>query len=234
MFCWSWHPVIVPQSLSRSSLWAASCRWPASPTKRTRTEIPPCKTASAILAYTAGLPECQGTVTMATKQPSTMEWRSTGRTRSTCDARRVYRFKWCAKRRGGAQSPAWKPGQGHICVQDDFHCWTQFIRTSVFKSMRCYVQMSHQKLVSSSNTSCNPVGRRGVMRRHLSTKSVFLSSGIFACDTRSTENSLVSFLLNFYSAKKRSHQHFFKMKILHSLRSLGLSGPLFIDSTGDS
>lgn len=96
VFGMTWHlpRVIIPQSLSRSSLWAASCLWLVTPAKRTRGETPPFSTAYAIPAHTGGLPECQGRVTMATNRPSTMESRSTGGTCSSYDVMLVYWFKW--------------------------------------------------------------------------------------------------------------------------------------------
>lgn len=121
---WRLPPVVIPQSRSLSSLWAASCLWPATPVKRTRGETPPFSAASAIPAHSGGLPECQGRVTMATNQPSTMESRSTGGTRSSYDVMLVYWLKWWER-------DEWKCNVGHAeCSPDSLFtvcCMQSFV-----------------------------------------------------------------------------------------------------------
>lgn len=119
VFGMTWHlpPVIIPQSRSRTSLWAASCLSPVTPVKRTRGETPPFTAASAIPVHTGGLPECQGRVTMETNQPSTMESRSTGGTCSSYDVILVYWLKCCSESGGNTKTSTLRAL--HLCAELD-------------------------------------------------------------------------------------------------------------------
>ena len=136
MFCVTRHlPIdIILQSLSRSSLWAASCLWPVTPGKRTRGETPPFSTASAILTHTEGLPECQERVTMATNQPNTMDFRSTGETRS-CSVFMFYWLKLYAKSQVAIQRCA----SSVLCRQPNtvtFKAFLTMIFTALFSRIK--------------------------------------------------------------------------------------------------
>lgn len=139
--------VVIPQSLTRSSLWAVSFLWPVTPVKRTRAEKPPFSTDSTILAHTGGIPECREKVTMATNQPSAMVSRSTGGTCSSYDVMLIYWLKLCAKSWVATGTRAcWQPVRWHLeeFVQDDQHSSDSDL---IFK-MLCSVCVSDRLLTS--------------------------------------------------------------------------------------